>query len=61
MLYETLLKRIKKRRASKLKGADGLTALEVSICFSGGGMSSVDLLGPIPFCVMITCQALYLW
>lgn len=30
MLYETLLKKLKKRRASNLKGADGLTALEVS-------------------------------
>ncbi|CAN6301452.1 unnamed protein product [Urochloa humidicola] len=29
MLYETLLKRLKKRRASNLKGADGLTALEI--------------------------------
>jgi len=34
MLYETLLKKLKKRRASNLKGADGLTALEVSFCFS---------------------------
>lgn len=32
MLYETLLKKLKKRRASNLKGADGLTALEVSFC-----------------------------
>uniref|UniRef100_K4ACQ6 Peroxisomal nicotinamide adenine dinucleotide carrier n=1 Tax=Setaria italica TaxID=4555 RepID=K4ACQ6_SETIT len=31
MLYETLLKRIKKRRASNLKGADGLTALEARL------------------------------
>ncbi|TVU47633.1 hypothetical protein EJB05_07239, partial [Eragrostis curvula] len=29
MLYETLLKKLKKRRASNLKGADGLTALEI--------------------------------
>ncbi|KAF0909320.1 hypothetical protein E2562_034960 [Oryza meyeriana var. granulata] len=28
MLYETLLKKLKKKRASNLKGADGLTALE---------------------------------
>jgi adenine nucleotide transporter 17 len=36
MLYETLLKKLKKRRASNLKGADGLTALEVSFSFSSG-------------------------
>ncbi|GJN08357.1 hypothetical protein PR202_ga26268 [Eleusine coracana subsp. coracana] len=29
MLYETLLKKLKKRRASNLKGADGLSALEI--------------------------------
>uniref|UniRef100_A0A0D9VS97 Peroxisomal membrane protein n=1 Tax=Leersia perrieri TaxID=77586 RepID=A0A0D9VS97_9ORYZ len=29
MLYETLLKKLKKRRASNLKGAEGLTALEI--------------------------------
>uniref|UniRef100_A0A0E0KBN4 Peroxisomal membrane protein n=1 Tax=Oryza punctata TaxID=4537 RepID=A0A0E0KBN4_ORYPU len=29
MLYETLLKKLKRRRASNLKGADGLTALEI--------------------------------
>ncbi|KAL6645837.1 hypothetical protein ACP70R_017445 [Stipagrostis hirtigluma subsp. patula] len=29
MLYETLLKKLKKRRASNLKGAAGLTALEI--------------------------------
>ncbi|ONL96317.1 Peroxisomal nicotinamide adenine dinucleotide carrier [Zea mays] len=29
MLYETLLKKLKKRRASNFKGADGLTALEI--------------------------------
>ncbi|WVZ56363.1 hypothetical protein U9M48_006909 [Paspalum notatum var. saurae] len=29
MLYETLLKKLKNRRASNLKGADGLTALEI--------------------------------
>lgn len=35
MLYETLLKKLKKRRASNFKGAQGLTALEVSYSFSG--------------------------
>uniref|UniRef100_A0A0A9D1X3 Peroxisomal membrane carrier protein n=1 Tax=Arundo donax TaxID=35708 RepID=A0A0A9D1X3_ARUDO len=29
MLYETLLKKLKKRRASNFKGANGLTALEI--------------------------------
>ncbi|KQK22432.1 peroxisomal nicotinamide adenine dinucleotide carrier [Brachypodium distachyon] len=29
MLYESLLKKLKKRRASNLKGADGLTAIEI--------------------------------
>ncbi|XP_072996491.1 peroxisomal nicotinamide adenine dinucleotide carrier-like [Typha latifolia] len=29
MLYETLLKKLKQKRASNLKGADGLTALEI--------------------------------
>lgn len=29
MLYETLLKKLKKRRASNFKGAQGLTAIEV--------------------------------
>ncbi|GJN30982.1 hypothetical protein PR202_gb19333 [Eleusine coracana subsp. coracana] len=31
MLYETLLKKLKKRRASNLKGADGLSALEARL------------------------------
>lgn len=34
MLYETLLNKIKKRRASTTKGAEGLTALEVDIYYN---------------------------
>lgn len=32
MLYETLLKKIRKRRASSNKGANDVTALEVNLC-----------------------------
>jgi hypothetical protein len=38
MLYEALLKKLKNRRATNLKGAQGLTAIEVSFSFSDGSV-----------------------